>query len=202
MNARAHQGFGWVGEWANTGLVSVLFISVGIYPWYVSYSVCSFRSIDFGKKTASQSSVIRLQTLYHADKQKMDQYILELVICLHHLISLVRYRDSGLRALPGRSPTGQVPISNTEMRGRSSSPNNEYISSEDRSLLESVMKRRRLLLGRSKSQELGKSRSTKVRALSRSLGSSPTRTLGHGYSKSSILDILDGIDRHFELSTI
>ncbi|KAI8006475.1 hypothetical protein LOK49_LG07G01422, partial [Camellia lanceoleosa] len=49
---RAHQGFGWVGEWANT---------------------CN----EFGKKGDTHNNVIRLQTLHHADMHKTDNYILE-----------------------------------------------------------------------------------------------------------------------------
>ncbi|GMJ07018.1 PSK SIMULATOR 2 [Hibiscus trionum] len=60
---KAHQGFGWVGEWAST-------------------------SIEFGRNAATDVTLTRLQTLYHADKQKADKYILELVAWLHHLISL------------------------------------------------------------------------------------------------------------------
>nr|XP_043636801.1 protein PSK SIMULATOR 2-like isoform X2 [Erigeron canadensis] len=76
---KAHQGFGWVGEWANTGN-------------------------EFGKKTAGSNNIIRLQTLYHADKTKMDRYILDLIIWLHRLISLVRFRDKVPKYIPARSP--------------------------------------------------------------------------------------------------
>ncbi|KAK1388541.1 Protein PSK SIMULATOR [Heracleum sosnowskyi] len=73
---KAHQNFGWVGEWAYSGM--------------------------FGKKTMN-NSVIRLQTLYHADKGKLDQYILELVIWLHQLIKVARCEDKGLKAQPLQS---------------------------------------------------------------------------------------------------
>ncbi|KAJ6736399.1 hypothetical protein OIU85_018584 [Salix viminalis] len=72
---RAHQGFGWVGEWANTG-------------------------DELGKN----SNQIRLQTLYHADKQKTDLYILELVTWLHRLINLARQRDHGFKSMHVTSP--------------------------------------------------------------------------------------------------
>lgn len=176
---KAHQGFGWVGEWANTGM-------------------------DFGgKKTGANSSVIRLQTLYHADKKKMDQYILELVVFLHRLINLVGYRDNGFKALPVRSPTNKGVIPHIEIQGPSSLDNKyeghkKQLSSEDRNLLEEVVKQKKLITGRSKSQEfvMGRRGSTKVWALSRSTGSSPRRFLQQGHQKSSILDILDGMDQH------
>ncbi|CAK9178411.1 unnamed protein product [Ilex paraguariensis] len=169
---KSHQGFGWVGEWANTG-------------------------IEFGKKTGVQNNLIRLQTLYHADKQKMDQYILELVTWLHRLIGLVRYRDNGTRALPSRSPTRKGLNQYSEMSSNNSKTHMVQLSPEDRKLLEEVMKRRRLVPGLSKSQEfvMAKKRGTKVCALSRSTGSSPTRELEH--PKANVLDVLDGLDTPF-----
>ncbi|KAI3989447.1 hypothetical protein MKX01_022722 [Papaver californicum] len=76
---KAHQGFGSVGEWANT---------------------CS----SFNKRTNVQNNSTRLQTLYHADKEKTELCILELVTWLHHLISRIRQRYYGIKPLrPVRS---------------------------------------------------------------------------------------------------
>ncbi|XP_017248779.1 protein PSK SIMULATOR 2 isoform X2 [Daucus carota subsp. sativus] len=176
---KAHQGFGWVGEWANTGM-------------------------DFGgKKTGANSTVIRLQTLYHADKQKMDQYILELVVFLHRLISSVRYKDNGFKALPVQSPIRQRLITQIRTQelpslNRNCDVQEKKLSSEDRNLLEDVANHRKIVIGRSKSQgfAIGRKGSIKVWALSRSTGSSPRRFLQPGHQKSSILDILDGMDQH------
>ncbi|KAM7257317.1 hypothetical protein ACFE04_013058 [Oxalis oulophora] len=61
--AKAHHGFGWVGEWANTGS-------------------------DSNRKSASgPMDVIRIETFYHADKGKTEAYILEQVLWLHYLVS-------------------------------------------------------------------------------------------------------------------
>ncbi|KAJ8538259.1 hypothetical protein K7X08_014799 [Anisodus acutangulus] len=167
---KAHQGFGWVGEWANTGS-------------------------EFGKKTPPQVSLIRLQTLYHADKQKMDYHVLELVTWLHRLISLVRF--NGPKGFPGRSPTRKGSLFlQTEVTNTNSKTTKVQISVEDRNLLEEVMKRRSLVPGRSKSQEflLPKNRK-KVWALSRSMGSSPCTEFRN--PKDNVLDILDGLDSAF-----
>ncbi|KAL3640986.1 hypothetical protein CASFOL_015954 [Castilleja foliolosa] len=161
---KAHQGFGWVGEWANT---------------------CS----EFGKKTSTQNNLIRLQTLYHADKRKVESSILELITWLHRLISRVRYRDNGhIKPLPTRSPT---------IKGPKGKTNGAQLSSEDRHLLEDVMKRRKLLPGHSKSQEfvMVKNKKSKIWALSRSAGSSPRK--GREHQKADVLDILDGLDSSF-----
>ncbi|KAL8059224.1 hypothetical protein ABFX02_03G071900 [Erythranthe guttata] len=163
---KAHQGFGWVGEWANTGN-------------------------DFGKKTSTPNNLIRLQTLYHADKNKVDTCILELVTWLHRLISLVRYRDNGHKPIlpPARSP--KVQLNNGKVQ----------LSSEDRNLLDDVMTRRKLVPGLSKSQEfvVVKNKKSKIWAMSRSTGSSPRRGLMK-HQKEDVLDILDGLDSSFSFS--
>ncbi|GFP95259.1 hypothetical protein PHJA_001670200 [Phtheirospermum japonicum] len=146
---------------------------------------------EFGKKTSAQNNLIRLQTLYHADKHKVESCILELVTWLHRLISLVRYRDNGLiKPLPTRSPTS---------KGSNGKTNGAQLSSEDRHLLEDVMTRRKLLPGLSKSQEfvIVKNKKSKIWALSRSTGSSPRR--GREHQKADVLDILDGLDSSFSV---
>ncbi|KAD2393332.1 hypothetical protein R6Q59_012339 [Mikania micrantha] len=164
---KAHQGFGWVGEWANTG------------------------SNEFGKKTAGSNNIIRLQTLYHADKQKMDRYILDLIIWLHRLISLVRFRDKVPKYVPARSPpSDSMSGSNPSRLKASGKIQRIQITLEDRNLLEQVMKRRMLVPGISKSQEFKKKRST-VFASSRSMGSSPKRE--PRYANADMLDVLDGL---------
>ncbi|CAA0841171.1 Protein of unknown function (DUF668 [Striga hermonthica] len=177
---KAHQGFGWVGEWANTGN-------------------------EFGKKTSTPpNNIIRLQTLYHADRPKVEAHILELVTWLHRLVSLVRYRDNGLpKPLHTRSPTQKGLLTGIWAKAQNSS-RAAHISSEDRNLLEDVMKRRKLLPGLSKSQEFGpaknSNRKSKIWALSKSTGSSPRR--GTKHQKADVLDILDGLDSSFSVPTM
>lgn len=154
---------------------------------------------DFGKKTSTPINLIRLQTLYHADKRKVDSCILELVTWLHRLISVVRYRDNGHKAVPSRSPNHKGLNVNPETLLN----NNGKIelSSEDRNLLEDAMRRKKLVPGLSKSQEfvMAKNKKNKVWALSRSTGSSPRRgTMKH--QRADVLDILDGLDSSFSNS--
>ncbi|GMP81636.1 hypothetical protein CsSME_00036278 [Camellia sinensis var. sinensis] len=175
--SKAHQGFGWVGEWANTGN-------------------------EFNKKGATQNNVIRLQTLYHADKQKTELHILELAAWLHRLISVVRQRDNGIGALPFRSPTRKGLNLSLQTHQPSSVSDSQktysiQMSAEDRKLLEKVMSRKRLVPGLSKSQEFGlaKKRENKVWAHSRSTGNSPSQRLER--PKSSALDVMDGLGTAF-----
>lgn len=152
---------------------------------------------EFGKKANANTNLIRLQTLYHADKKKMDGYILELVTWLHRLIYIVRYRDNAPKALPTKSPTRKGLNLHVEMLNNNGKTS--QLSLEDRNLLEEVMRRRKMVPGRSKSQEfavVGKKKS-KVWAISRSTGSSPRRVDHPKATNSNVLDILDGLDTSF-----
>lgn len=148
-------------------------------------------------------NLIRLQTLYHAEKMKMESYILELVTLLHHLIYVVRYRDSVVPNRATKSPTRKGLNLNAEMVGKNGKKTHiAQLSSEDKYLLEEVMKRRKMVPGRSKSQEfvaVGKKRKTRVRAaVSRSTGSSPRRDLDYPKANNNnVLDILDGLETAF-----
>ncbi|GFZ10422.1 similar to Ikzf5 [Actinidia rufa] len=151
---------------------------------------------EFSKKGDTCNSVIRLQTLYHADKQKTDQYILELATWLHLLISAVRQRDNGIRVFPTRSPTRKGLTMQPKSNHRRTH-SNVKLSPEDRKLLEKVLSRKKLAPGISKSQEfaLVKKGGSKVWALSRSTGNSPNQQLQH--PKFCDLDVLDGLDTTF-----
>ncbi|XP_031283242.1 uncharacterized protein LOC116141904 [Pistacia vera] len=173
---KIHQGFGWVGEWANTGH-------------------------EFGKSATTNNNPIRLQTLYHADKQKTEKYILELVIWLHRLISILRHRDHGFQPLPTRSPFNKETALLSKMQ-RIRSLNNFaktqwiQISQEERNLLDKV-NGRRIIPGISKSQEfvIANEQRSKVFALSRSMGNSPNREFG--VRPNLDLDVVDGLNSRF-----
>ncbi|KAJ8762185.1 hypothetical protein K2173_007339 [Erythroxylum novogranatense] len=162
---KAHQGFGWVGEWANTGN-------------------------DLGKSTGKSSNLIRLQTLYHADKDKTDECILELITWLHTLINTVRNRDFGFNAMPARSSTTKGLIFPTNMHRVSSLKNYiTHLSQEDRDMLDKVNWTRKVP-GISKSEEfaVGRRRS-KVLAVSRSSRNSQVNSEHH--PKATSVDDMD-----------
>ncbi|KAK8585179.1 hypothetical protein V6N13_139114 [Hibiscus sabdariffa] len=176
---KAHQGFGWVGEWANTGN-------------------------EFGRSGSTNNTLTRLQTLYHANKQKTDAYILELVAWLHQLISLAKQRDHEFKPQPVRSPTSKGLLFHSKMQRFLSLKDGAKfhrieLCEEDRNLLSKVTARR-LAPGVSKSQEfpVGKSKRIKVLALSRSTGNSPDRSFRARniltHARTNRLDVMDGLD--------
>ncbi|XP_010272497.1 PREDICTED: uncharacterized protein LOC104608266 isoform X3 [Nelumbo nucifera] len=145
---KAHHGFGWVGEWANTGS-------------------------EVNRKPTGQSDLLRIETLHHADKEKTDAYILELVVWLNHLISQSRSGiNGGLRSpikSPIRSPTQKTVLS----MHKPSSPSS-MLTVEDQEMLRDVNKRK-LTPGISKSQEFDRVK-TRLRhnKLTKSNSHSPT----------------------------
>ncbi|KAI3985983.1 hypothetical protein MKX01_039065 [Papaver californicum] len=172
---KAHQGFGWVGEWANTGN-------------------------EFNKKTSGQNSLMRIQTLYHAEKERTDTYILELVTWLHRMIIQIRNRDNGSNKplAPVRSLSQKAVVLLVETREDPPRKNQTnlvlQLSPEIQDMLADVSFRR-LNPGISKSQEFrsrSKRRTTNRLRISKSSGSSPTREFNE--TKTNNLDVIDGLE--------
>ncbi|XVF73948.1 hypothetical protein PTKIN_Ptkin13bG0021900 [Pterospermum kingtungense] len=144
---KAHHGFGWVGEWANTGS-------------------------EVNRKPAGQTDLLRIETLHHADKEKTEVYIRDLVVWLHHLVTQVRACTGGIRSpvkSPIRSPNQKAILPSAQ---KSPSP---MLTVEDHEMLRDVSKRKKTP-GISKSQEFdtGKTRLSKHHRLSKSNSHSPT----------------------------
>ncbi|MCL7049638.1 hypothetical protein MKW94_022243 [Papaver nudicaule] len=172
---KAHQGFGWVGEWANTGN-------------------------EFNAKTSGQNSLMRIQTLYHAEKEKTETYILELVTWLHRMISQIRNRDNGSNKplAPVRSLSQKAVVLLVETQEDPPRKNQTnlvlQLSPEIQDMLADVSFRR-LNPGISKSQEFrsrSKRRTTNRLRTSKSSGSSPTREFNE--TKTNNLDVIDGLE--------
>uniref|UniRef100_A0A0E0FWE2 DUF668 domain-containing protein n=1 Tax=Oryza nivara TaxID=4536 RepID=A0A0E0FWE2_ORYNI len=147
---KAHHGFGWVGEWANTGS-------------------------EVNCKPTGQMDLTRIETLYHADKEKTETHILELVAWLHHLISRSKSANGERSPIksPVRSPT-QRGHTITLSPNKASSNSSPLLTQEDQDMLRDV-KYRKFIPGISKSQEFEtKSRHSKQSRLSKSNSHSPS----------------------------
>ncbi|XXG65173.1 hypothetical protein AAC387_Pa05g2943 [Persea americana] len=150
---KAHHGFGWVGEWANTGS-------------------------EVNRKLPGQSELIRIETLHHADKEKTEACILELVLWLHHLISQSRSgANGGIRSpikSPIRSPSKKTTLTVSLPEHKLNIPPS-VLTMEDQEMLRDV-NFRKLTPGISKSQEFDttKTKLSKHYRLSKSSSHSPT----------------------------
>ncbi|URD76794.1 hypothetical protein MUK42_25309 [Musa troglodytarum] len=174
---RAHQGFGWVGEWATMGT-------------------------EINKKPDMQNCIARIQTLHHANKEKTEEYILELVVWLHHLVIQVKNRGYGLTSgspVQSQSNKGTVVISEP-IQEPSQACNGRIeavqLSKDERNMLEQV-NRRKITLGRSKSLDSEK-RARRHRGRSRSCENSPDKefsvALDCKLERSRVLDAMDGLN--------
>uniref|UniRef100_A0A5B6ZQU4 DUF668 domain-containing protein n=1 Tax=Davidia involucrata TaxID=16924 RepID=A0A5B6ZQU4_DAVIN len=147
---KAHHGFGWVGEWANTGS-------------------------EVNRKPAGQADLIRIETLHHADKEKTEFYILELVVWLHHLVSQSRAVTNGGVRSPVKSPICSPNQKTIQLSTHTANSPSPTLTVEDQQMLRDVSKRK-LTPGISKSQEFdtAKTRLSKHHRLSKSSSHSPT----------------------------
>lgn len=190
---KAHHGFGWVGEWANTG-----------------------SALD--RRLPGNMDLALLQTLHHADQKVTEQYILELVVWLHHLINLARSNIPGNKSpvkSPVRSPVQQRKTL-TSLEKPPSRENGHIIvipglSPEDQVMLQDV-KNKKFTPGISKSQEFDTAKAKAVyrcNRLSKSSSHSPSTSTEGDFSlprshvkkapfdfevdRSKALDVIDNI---------
>ncbi|KAG0488047.1 hypothetical protein HPP92_006594 [Vanilla planifolia] len=177
---KAHHGFGWVGEWANTGT-------------------------EINRKPG-QANLIKIETLYHADKAKAEAYILDLVVWLHHLIRLSKLANGGQRS-PIKSPISSPTNASTIEVPENKAGNSCLLSPEDQEMLRYV-NFRKLIPGISKSQEFGTNRFKlgKHDRLSKSNSQSPTTASKKDFiplRRPSMLPCIDfNIDRLKALDVI
>ncbi|KAK9073122.1 hypothetical protein SSX86_007445 [Deinandra increscens subsp. villosa] len=145
---KAHHGFGWVGEWANTGS-------------------------EGNRKPSCLVDSLRIETLDHADQEKTEECILKLVVWLHHLVCQSKAINGGLKS-PVKSP---IRSPNGKRIQLSANPPNSTLTTEDQEMLRDVSKRK-LTPGISKSQEFDtRSRISKQHRLTKSNSHSPTRDI-------------------------
>ncbi|CAI0396236.1 unnamed protein product [Linum tenue] len=180
---KAHHGFGWVGEWANTGS-------------------------EVNRKPPGQNDLLRIETLHHADKDKTETYILQLVVWLHHLVSQARAANGGIRS-PIKSPMRSPNQKTIQLTAQTPSPQSPILTIEDQEMLRDVSKRKKPP-GISKSQEFDTAKTrlmmSKHHRLSKSSSHSPTRETKRDpftLRRPSLIPVIDfDIDRIKALDVI
>jgi len=105
------------------------------------------------RKPTGQTDLIRIETLHHANKERTEAYILDLVVWLHYLISHVKAGNGGIRS-PIKSPTRFLTQKGVKVTLTSNKPNSpsSMLTKEDQEMLRDVSSRK-LTPGISKSQE-------------------------------------------------
>ncbi|KAF7834101.1 DUF668 family protein [Senna tora] len=114
--AKAHHGFGWVGEWANTGS-------------------------EVNKKN-THNDLTRIETFHHADKDKVENYILELLLWLHRLA----IKNKAISDVDEVKSTLKAPVG-TAMQKTDQQPKNAelpLLTVVEQNLLQDVIKRTRI----------------------------------------------------------
>ncbi|XP_039134720.1 protein PSK SIMULATOR 1-like [Dioscorea cayenensis subsp. rotundata] len=182
---RIHQGFGWVGEWANI-------------------------STEVNKKPSPQHNIARIQTLFHADKRKTEEVILELIVWLHRLIIQVKNKGYGMEILnSGNAQSNKVTSLQQETKKDAFGVDNVnhisntiQLSKEEVEMLEGASSTR-TVLGRSKSLQVSsvsrsETRTRRRHCFSRSCDSSPARescmASNLHFELKNVLDVMDGLD--------
>ncbi|CAH8281535.1 unnamed protein product [Eruca vesicaria subsp. sativa] len=184
---KAHHGFGWVGEWANTGS-------------------------DFTSKP-SGGDVLRIETLYHANKEKTENYILGQIIWLQHLVTKAKSDAArGGHRLSSIKSTNQQLISE-----QLSVP---LVTVEEQKMLQEVVKRKRTpCVSKSQDFDCEYSRVRKCDPLSkssdylcgvrRSKSAAAVKRFSSGFSlvdfvidKEKALDVIDRVDMPRDYKTL
>ncbi|KAI7729617.1 hypothetical protein M8C21_001598 [Ambrosia artemisiifolia] len=148
---RAHHGFGWVGEWANTGS-------------------------EANEKLSCTVDSLRIETLYHADKEKTEECILKLVIWLHHLVCQSKAINSGIKS-PVKSPIRSPNRKRIQLTANPPDSPLPALTTEDQEMLQDVCKRKPTPVI-SRSQEfVARNRLSEQYRLTKSSSHSPTREI-------------------------
>ena len=177
----------------------------------ISFIVCLYSS-DGNRKPALQTEIMRIETLHHADKDKTESCILEMLLWLHHLATKSK---STSNTEGNKSPlnSSSVPKPNQQPKDMHPNAQSVMLTPEDQEMLQAVTKKRRTP-GISKSQDFDSEKaSLRIRnSLNRSNSYSPrrgsreplpfnrlssgVRVLDFTINKEKVLDIIDRVETH------
>ncbi|KAL5555130.1 hypothetical protein UlMin_037366 [Ulmus minor] len=185
--AKAHHGFGWVGEWASTGS-------------------------EGNRKQTLNTDVIRIETLHHADRDKTDLCVLEMLLWLHHLVTKTK-SSTNPEGISSTLPTTSTPLpkANQEPKDMHVTHQSSTLTPEDEDMLQRVTKKQRVpRISKSQDFDAEKISLRKRRSLARSSSHSPGRRskevlplnrldsglrgIDFGIDKKKVLDIMDRLD--------
>ncbi|KAF3447364.1 hypothetical protein FNV43_RR12550 [Rhamnella rubrinervis] len=138
---KALHSFGWLGEWANAGLVN--------------------------QKPAGQVDILRIETLHYADVEKTEAYIIKLLVWLH-LINQVKIGDGGMGSTV-KSSFCSLNHETVQFSTRNPNDPSPMLMDKDQEILQSVGNMK-FIRGISKSQKIdtSKTRLSKYDRLSKS----------------------------------
>lgn len=181
--AKAHHGFGWVGEWAGTG------------------------------KAAVQTDVIQIATFHHADKEKTEAFILEQILWLQHLASRSQHGTNGVGVRSTiKSPTSSSTHKpNQQPNDKATNAPSPILTEKDQEMLQNMSKKKRASrISKSLDFDSVKTGLRKHNRLSKSGSYSPTRgskelapvtrfssglpVIDFGIDKKKALDVIDRVD--------
>lgn len=166
-----------------------------------------FYSSASNRKPVLQTEAIRIETFHHADKEKTEACILDLILWLHHLACQTKSSaDNGGMKSPVKSTTSTTLVKTNKQLPTGVQPS--MLTTEDAEMLQDVSKRKRIP-GNSKSQDFdsASSSSTEGRKLSKSNSyshgqgsdkllhlSRPSSGVDFGIDKEKALDVIDRVD--------